>query len=99
MHGIFISALALALVGATPLAAQHVNGKVRYLGMRPPPENDKPYTGKLFIIRYATEELAYAFCAAAGKTRPACASRPNDLSRCTLILGPDKLFKAQHMSM
>jgi hypothetical protein len=98
MRTLIISAALVALC-ATSATAQQIHGKTRYIATLPPVEYDKPYTGKLFIIRYSTEAEIFASCAGAGEKKLACSSHPsNDLNRCTIYIGPDKALKARHIT-
>lgn len=64
-------------------------GAVRVL---PPPEYDKPYTGKLTIERVETPEDVKRICNLA-KPALACAF-PYDGTRCRIVIVPDEFIRA-----
>jgi hypothetical protein len=84
----------LLLTGVTVLflatGAAHAAEKrqVRYLNILPPVEFDKPYTGELEIVRFATSQEIKAVCK--GSSEYACTGRLANGARCILFMLLDK---------
>jgi hypothetical protein len=93
----------LLLATGAACAASHprvVVGKPRitvmhYFNYLPPPEYDKPFTGKLTIRRLETEEEVFRTCKT---SRVACAWRVADGSACHLLIVNDKVIRSNHGS-
>src|SRR5262249_61393856 len=65
-----------------------------YFNYLPPPEYDKPFTGKLLIRRFETEEEIVEVCK--GSSKVACAARSVDGSTCHLFIAGDRVIKSHH---
>src|SRR3989442_7646776 len=93
-----VAALLLATGAAHAGLRPHINGgkqTVRYFNWLPPAEFDKPYTGKLIIRRFETEEEIERICK--GSAKYACAARVADGSACYLFVGNDNVLKRNHV--
>jgi hypothetical protein len=70
----YILALVPLLLMTAPAQAQ-AQRKVRHLGMLPPVQYDKPYTGEILITRFHSEQEIRAVCKETSKL--ACAATAN----------------------
>ena len=66
-----------------------------YFNYIPPPEFDKPYTGKLIIRRFETEEEIERMCK--GSSKYACAPHSIDLKTCYLFILNDSGLRRNHI--